>query len=324
MALSICRRQNHEHRVSTVVLPDLNTSQVQTIVERARVDWVGPLELVALPLPERWLMPRLNTAWRNHGLQLIAGVSAAPSSHFVLHDADLFLLNPTLLKAHYEECRDRRLDCLGLSPAWDTWFAQRGRALAATWDLCARVDWVRSFPPHLHVGHDALVLGEVHNCDTTLHPQALTGADRIAISHREDEFVHFNYVISTYREFQRSVGPFMDDEFRVLLIRVFVELFGDDEENPGVPTAEELVKGLHGASARIIYPSPVEAHDEYAAFRTKLWKMVSGAWTEVAPRLAIVETFDIHYGFAGVTEQSWRETMALGESAGTECPPYGE
>src|ERR1700691_3494039 len=59
LALAVCRPQQSEHRVETIVLPDRMTPEMRQIVSQARPDWPGDLYLQPLPVPERWVLPRL-------------------------------------------------------------------------------------------------------------------------------------------------------------------------------------------------------------------------------------------------------------------------
>ena len=297
LALDMCARQSAEHRVSTLIIPDKVTGAMARITAEARRSWDGELVLRYLPMPERWILPRLKTGWRNHGLQVITGAARARSTHIILHDADLFLLTPDLLDSHYRECRDRNLDCLGVSPVWDPWFAAHGRNLAATWELCARVAWMRSFPPRLHVGHQGFVLGESHGCDTTLHPQAASPPEAVAVHDRDADFVHFNNVIGTYRRYQLHPKGFVDDRFRLLLIRLFIDLFDGGSSEYAVPDTSTLVKGLRSDDAPVGYPSATDGRDAYREFRVKLARVLAGPWTVGDSLPATLLTFDEYYGY---------------------------
>src|SRR4051794_38551307 len=269
LALAVLATQRHEHRIATIVVPDQLTTETRAIVARHRPQWVGPLELVPLPPPERWVLPHLKNPSRNYGMQLVAGVPAARSSHVVLHDAALFLPSPSALDSQYRACRDRGLACLGVDVVWDKWYAEHGRQLAATWELCAEVDWLRSWPPYLHIGHEAELWGERHGFDITLHPQALTEPDRIDVNAVEGGIVHFNYVISTYRAFQKQGAGMVDAKFRLLLVRLFVDLFASDSEGCVLPTLHELADGLAGGGV-VRYPSADDGRDDYVDFRRHL------------------------------------------------------
>lgn len=305
LALAICRTQKAEHRRETLVIPDQITPRIRRIAREAKPGWPDDLVLAPLPTPERWVLPRLHSTWRNHGLQLVTGVQRTRATHIVLHDADLFLLDPGMHDRQYRLCRDRDLDCLGVSPVWDGWFAERGIKLAATWELTVRTEWFRSFPPHLQFGHDAHINGETHSCDTTLHPQALTPRDRIDVTERDDDFVHFNYVIGTYREFQRNLrSKFVDRQFRLLLIGLFVEALDPDPGRYALPSVATMARSLAGGAGgedRVGFPSPEEAADGYRAFRAKVEKMLQGSWFDPDRPARALVPFDTYYGYDAAT-----------------------
>jgi hypothetical protein len=175
--------------------------------------------------------------------------------------------------------------------------------MAATWELCARVDWMRSFPPHRHLGHDAVVDGERHTFDTTFWPQFHTPVSRIAVGQGlEDRVIHFNYVISTYRAFQRRQGQFHDDAFRLLLIRLFADLFAPADESHGLPELEDLAGGI----GRLGEPRVEVAYGEqdgerYRRMRNQLRAVVAGPWsdpTRASRCLNLLGAFDDFYGVA--------------------------
>ncbi|HLH46097.1 MAG TPA: hypothetical protein VKV25_02995 [Acidimicrobiales bacterium] len=299
LALRACAAQRADHRVETIVVPDRRTAAVTEVVGRHRATWVGPLRVVPLPPPERWLLPLLKSGSRNHGMQLIAGASAATGSHLVLHDADLVPRRADLLETQYEVARARRLACYGLSPVWDPWFAERGLRLAATWDLVAELGWLRSFSPHQHFAHDDELLGQVHTFDTTLLPQACTAADLIDHAGDPDTFVHFNYVITAYRLFQRHGRGFYDDRFLIFFVSLVTELLGSRHLARGVPHPDELAGALGREDGIVVFPSGDPGGERYAAFRSKLELLLSSTWLEagaVTRARATVAAFDRHYG----------------------------
>lgn len=298
LALAVCAEQSSKYRHRTLVLPDRWTTEIKGVVERARSSWEGPIEVVPFPVPERWALPYLRSGSRNHGLQLITGVAASTTSHVILHDADLFVLGRDLFDAQYQDCRDRGLACLGVSPVWDLWYAEHGRQLAATWELCAETAWLRAWPPSDHIGHDGVLWEQKHTFDTTLYPQALSEASRIGVNEVPGEFVHFNYVISTYRKWQRRRGEIFDDRFLVLLIRVFVDLFAADPGSYHLPSADELARGLGAPPAvPVTYPDRVEGSKAYMSFRMQLSEALSGPWGQGRrQRLdSVLAPFDDYY-----------------------------
>lgn len=301
VALAVIGQQQSQHRVETLVIPDVVTPQMRSIVDKAQANWQGRLELVPLPQPERSVLPRLKNPGHNHAVQLITGVHASRGSHILLHDADLFLLDPGALDQRYEQAMERDLDVLGISPVWDKWYTEHGLThLAATWELLARRDWMRAFPPRMHMGHTAEMFGESHIFDTTLRPQALGNPQRIAQDDLVDEVVHFNYVISTYRHFQRSSGSFLDDRFRLVLVRLLIDLFAQEPFEYVVPSLAELSQGLRDESARVTYPSGEKASADYAAFRSQISRTFDGAWCSRERGMQAdkdLAPFDEHYGY---------------------------
>jgi hypothetical protein len=281
------------------VIPDAVTSSVRQIVNQARDYWPGPLRLQTFPLPERWVLPRLNNPGRNHALQLITGTAHAKTSHVVLHDADLFLMEPDILDRQYLACTQRSLACLGVSPVWDPWFAEHHKHLAATWELCARVDWLMSFVPALHMAHENELFGERHSFDTTLYPQAITDPELIGVQPSSD-IVHFNYVISHYRHFLRNTeASFRDNRFLLLFVRVLVDLFDvSNSSKYRLPTLSDLGASLGRGETGVKFPSANEGSDSYRHFRELLERILSGPWAEAGEcqvALEQLKAFDDFY-----------------------------
>ena len=287
--------------METIVLPDRMTPEVREIVAKAGRNWPDNLRLQPFGLPERWALPRLGNPGRNHAIQLITGVRVSRASHVVLHDADLFLFHPGQLDRQFERCCKERLACLGVSPAWDQWLADHGLSLAATWELCAQVEWVRSFPPVQHMAHARRMFGERHVFDTTYYPQALTEPHRIGIA-PNDDIVHFNYVISNYRRFiRRGQVQWGDGSFRLLLVSLFVAVF--DRERAGayrLPSLGELGSFLGDSAAPVRYPPPEDGAHEYPQFRRRLSKALAGPWVSEQQQQLTADAlrpFDRFYGY---------------------------
>jgi hypothetical protein len=303
LALAVCRHQDPAFRLETIVVPDRLTPAMKDLVAQARRDWPGELRLQPLPAPERWMLPRLGNPGRNHAMQLITGVSRSRATYIVLHDADLFILRRDLHRREFETCRQGGLACLGISPAWDPWFADHGRQLAATWELCAQVQWVRSFAPVLHMAHQNELFGEKHTFDTTFYPQALTDQSLIAVS-PTDDFVHFNYVISNYRHFLRPRNErWHDSSFRLLLVRLLVEIF--DRERAGtyrLPSLVELGNCLGAESGPVRFPDRPKGDEVYRSFRDLMGRALTGPWVDERRRqlaAGALEPFDRFFGCEG-------------------------
>ncbi|MFC5381891.1 hypothetical protein [Aquipuribacter nitratireducens] len=280
MALATARLQDPEHRRVTVVLPDRLTDEVRGICAESAADWPGELRLLPLPQPERGILPRLGDPGRNHAYQIITGVRASKSTHVLLHDADLFLPGSGAHREQFERAVAHDAVAVGVEPAWDPWFAARGRTLAATWDMVASVEWLRSFPPHRLMGHDAEVDGQLHTFDTTFWGQLHTPQERLLVAMPQGGVLHFNYVISTYRRFLRARGPFRDKNFRLLLVRAFTDLFDPRPEASPLPHLEGLVAGLGKTGAQVCYSASDAA--AYQEFRSTFDAMLRGPWARTA------------------------------------------
>lgn len=308
LALAVCHLQEHEYRVETIIVPDRPSAQIDAVVERHRPTWNGPLRTALFPRPERRLLPLLQNPFHNYGIQLVTGTQAARGSHVLLHDADLFLLQDGILDEHYHATRDGEFHVRGVNDVWDSWFADRGLSLAATWELCASRDWLRSFPPNLHMAHVAELGGEEHSFDITLHPQALTDPRRIGKRPEDDAIVHFNHVIGSYRGFRSTRGTFADHNFRILLIRLFVDLFADVEADYALPTLAELADCLHRSDGPVSYPAPGD-DGTYIEFRTKLDRILTGRWAPASRANRATEAlaaFDAAYDWAPRTSDAPR------------------
>lgn len=300
LALVAAAAQRSEHRVRTIVIPDRLTPAVTDLVEERRTRWEGPLDIVPLPRPERWVLPALHNGSRNHGMQLYTGVSAARTSHVILHDADLFPTRTDFFERQYEICDRRGLACLGVSGVWDPWYAAHGLKLAATWDMCARADWLRSYPPRDHMGHDGHLYSEAHTFDTTLLPQALTDAALVDHTDDPESFVHFNYVITCYRFFQQQGASYCDDNYRLLFVAIVTHLLGISRDPNRFPSVAQLANGARTGSGPMRFPRGPEAAENYRRFRGKLGRLLESDWVQPgAPEQIELElaVFDAVYDY---------------------------
>lgn len=299
LALDVCSAQDLTHCAEILVIPDRYSSEFKQrfdlcVQERPNL----PLRLVVLPLIDRLITRRMNHPHHNHFLQLKNGIEATRTTHALLHDADLFIVQPDFLKAHYETCVARNLACLGLSPVWDQWYRDNGYPhVTATWELMFSMEWALQFPPYQHHGHKDTVDGKEHEFDTTLLPQCLTPPDRVARHADEWSFVHFNYVISTYRWFQRSTGRFEDTNFRILLVRLLIDACDRSGWQYDAPPIGDLAKGLRDPSSRVTYTKQ-ETRKNYPEFRAKLAELLDKGRLSEAQCLSIrrgIEPFDKAY-----------------------------
>lgn len=250
---------------------------------------------------DRLLVRAMNNPHTICWLQLVNAVNATRTTHALWHDADLFVLDPLFFDAHYEECAGGGLACLGLGPVWDPWYAQRGLShIAATWEMMCDVAWLREFRPWQQRGHDGTFRGEKHMFDITLLPQALTPPEKVGRRGEAPDFIHFNYVICTYRNFQNSQGSFEDDYFRILLIRLLIDAFDAGDWTYDAPPVSELAAGLTDSSRRVTYTSEKSAA-HFDEFRTKLQRLIESPVltpTQAARIAERVEPFDLAFGWS--------------------------
>src|SRR5581483_1707829 len=124
-----------------------------------------------------------------------------------------------------------------------------------------------------HLGHDNVFRGERHTFDTTLFAQCHTPPERIDFQEMQGGYVHFNYVISTYRFFQKSTAPFEDSHFRILLVRLLIDAFDKSGGTYEAPCSADLAKGLLDPMNRVTYLKK-ETLDHYPEFRTKFQELL--------------------------------------------------
>jgi len=289
-----------EHLVEALVIPDQVPPGFRERFDRLARSWpLGEIRLVPLrPLDQR-LANLVRNPGAYHWLQLVNGVEEATASHAFLHDADAFVTAADFYEARFEECVRRDLVCLGVNPAWHRWFAERGLAhITATWELLFDLAWLRKFAPWKHRGHDEVYEGESRIFDTTLWAQVMTPPGRIARVEGEGDYIHFNYAISTYRHFQNRRGPFEDETFRVLLIRLLIDAFDPGDWPYDTPGLDELGRGLADGSARVTYRGEATAAN-YAGFRAQLQQLIDSPLLDDAQRAGVargVLPFDRAFG----------------------------
>ena len=305
IAMEVCSRQAREERLETIVLPDVLTPGFERAFEDRRRRWDGgPLRVVPLRRWEQAVARRRHNPHFNCWLQFITGVRNARGSHAIWHDSDLFLGESGFLDSHYRRCRDRGLGLLGVSEAWDDWYAENGLPhVVSTWELAFDVGWARSFEPWEHRGHSGSVEGKPVTFDITFWPQTQTEPDAIARYESEPPFVHFNYTIGSYREFQQHLSrnePWEDGGgFRVLLVRLLADALDRTGWHYEAPSVAQLLRGTEDSSAPVTYLVG-SAPGNYAKFRNTLEELIGGGHLSEESSGALAEgiaPFDSHYGW---------------------------
>lgn len=275
LAIEVCRQQDLTHLVETIVVPDRFDRGFRQHFQAATATWPeGRLRLCEPTLLDRAVRPLLRKPSLIHWLQLVAGVRTLRSTHAVLHDVDLFMLEPAFLRSLFETCRDGRLACVGSAPAPASapWARLPGFAHVVTlWELTFSAAWMREGPPTAMRPQNATLPQGKFWFETSLLAQARTDPRRI-VRHRPAELVHFGWVIGGYRTFQRSRGSFEDDQFRLLLIRLLVDTFGPRHESGELPLYAALVRGLSDPAAPVHYGAA--ARTNYPAFRREIERLL--------------------------------------------------
>ncbi len=277
IAMEICATQNSEHLVETLIIPD--NKLMPGFSERLEA-WskdypISPIRMVPQKPIEKLFTRFHKNAHNNCWLQMVRGINAVRTTHALWHDVDLFILESDFLKTHYETCASKDLACLGVSRAWDSpWFQEQGiNHLVGTWELMLNTNWVRSFKPWQHRGHDEVIGGQLHTCDISFWPQYLTPPEQVGRHQKEWGFVHFNYVTGTYRRFQQNPGPFEDEHFRLLLVRMLIDAYDKSGWSYEVPSLNDLAKGITDGSSRVTYVQE-QTHQHYPEFRAKLQQLI--------------------------------------------------
>lgn len=300
IALEVCDTQKPEHLIETLVIPDKLMRGFPEIFEAWTRNYsISPIRLVNLKPLEQLLTRYQNNPHINCWFQMVRGVEAVQTTHALWHDADLFITEPGFMKTHYESCVKRDLACLGVSKPWDTWYEKQGiNHLTSTWELIFNVNWLRSFQPWEHRGHDGIVAGKPHTFDITFSPQCQTLPEKVGRDQREWEFVHFNYVICTYRLFQKSKGPYEDDNFRLLLVRLLINAYDQSGWSYEVPSLDGLIQGITNKSNRVTYLQE-QTRQRYPEFRSKLQQLLESGFFDDEKASALyngVRPFDQAFG----------------------------
>ena len=295
IAMDVCGRQDPTHRVETFVLPDNHTPEFVRAYQHYKKDWPDTaIRVLPFGPVEQWAARRQNNPGLNNWLQLKTAVQNALTRTALWHDADLFIDDRAFLKDHYEQLRGRDLACLGVSPGWNKQFRELGCThLAATWELMFDVAWARSFAPWRHRGHDGTFAGKPVLYDSLFYAQAHTDPARVALNaDAERKFVHFNYVISSYRWFQRGLrnngGPYEDKNFRLLLVRLLIDAYDDSGWPYEVPAVAELARGLTDAKAPVTYVTET-VRGQWAEFRGKFQGLLEGDLVDAARKTKLAD-----------------------------------
>jgi len=272
IALNNIAAQNQENLIEVLVIPDKPTINFRCIYERMIKSYSLPgVRLIEMSKRDQIIGRLINHASLFHFLQIINGVNNSKSTHVLLHDCDLFLSPGNFLQNHFKECVSRDLSILGVNPRE----RRKGEIchLVATWEMMATVEWFKRFKPEQFRAQVREVNGRTREFDTTHLPQSLSNPQEISFHTINSEFVHFNYVIATYRNFTKSSKPFEDNNFKILLISILIDAINTSTWQYYVPSIENCIDGLTGQDKLVSYISKETALN-YPKFREKIEKLL--------------------------------------------------
>ncbi len=290
LGIQTVQRQQAEHRREILVIPDAPAAAFRDIYQQV-VATLAPTMQAQIRLVE---MSKKDQFFRRIGdrkelfLQTINGAAQATSTHFLIHDADAFATSDDFFEQHYQQCISRNLSVIGVNPVWDEWYRQNNYGhLVATWEMMCSQTWIRQFAPFMHRGQVATLPPGDHSFDITCYTQCLSRPDEIGLFEGRAGFVHFNHVIRTYRLFtqaQQHGQTFVDEHFRLLLIRLLVDAFdAADQEHYNLPTLEDFQQSLSGDSSIVSLESD-NCADKYRQFRAKMTELMASAYLSEAQR----------------------------------------
>jgi hypothetical protein len=134
--------------------------------------------------------------------------------------------------------------------------------------------WLRSFQPWQLQAHENVIDGKRYRFDTTIWAQCKTAPERVGRHEQELGLIHFGHVVSTYRWFQQSPRPYEDEQFRLLLIRLLIDVYDTSGWPCEVPSLHDLAKGLAVKSSQVTYLGD-STRERYPGFRSTLQRLLS-------------------------------------------------
>jgi hypothetical protein len=300
IAMNLLSLQKHDSLVEVLVIPDKVSQHFLDYFASLRQKWhICPIRIIKLLPLDRLFINLIRKVYRTHWFQMVRGVEAVRSTHAVFHDADLFFTENDFLEKHYKTCQSHKLVCFGVSEIWDSRFREQGFGhLVATWEMMFDIDWFRSFKPWQHRCQKGFVDGKFLEFDLCFLPQCLTTPNKIR-QKQEHGFIHFNYVITSYRIFQKSQGPYEDRGFCLLLIRLLIDMYDRSNCYSQVPLIHELEKGLTDNNQRVTYRK-YSTRKYYPTFRLKLQRLIDSGVIDAEKKLILqkeVALFDNTFGW---------------------------
>jgi len=300
LALKACRAQKDIHMHELLLVPDHIPAKLDSFYERIVSEEAAvPARLIRMS-PVDYIATMFCGNSQRHWIQLFNGTKSARTTRLLFHDSDLFPVTDTFFADHYLKATNNDYDVYGVSEVWDPWYKENGYShITATWEAMVSTRWLKSFPPYQHRGQNATVDGKQHEFDTILLTQCLTPPESIGYCPEDKDFIHFNYVVSTYRNFRRTKGSFLDSGFKLLLIRLLIDLFDESGWSYEIPSFAELCRNPGNSDGRVIFTRS-EDDSEYHQFRDKLHAFIGLDLLNAQQRNQIVDRikiFDTYYRY---------------------------
>ncbi|MAE59847.1 MAG: hypothetical protein CMJ49_00665 [Planctomycetaceae bacterium] len=273
IAMDVCAKQDQTHLEELLVIPDQVSPALEAQWDSIERDWPGKsIRLVRFNAVDRWLVNQAKNPHVSVWLQMVRGIEAARTTHAIWHDADLFITDPNMMRQLYEHAAANNMACWGIdpqSPIFMDWFHSRGiKHIVASYEMMMDVKWFRSFKPWEH-RRSVTVNGETHGGDITYYSQVNSPPERFGWKRRPDDFVHFSYVISTYRWFQQALArgdSFPDKRFTVLLARLLIDAYDHSDWPYEVPHLDVIARGINDPSQPVTFMDE-ENTQRYPEFR---------------------------------------------------------
>ena len=274
IALHTLFSQDPRHITEALVIPDQPTAEYRKVYE----DILGKLpkppfevRLVEMGKVDQWIGKASAGGNTYHFLQLINGIEHSTGSHVLFHDSDLFLPPGDVLSQRFEEFLARKISVFGVNPRQGV-YNEDCKHFVATWEMFASKSWLKRFKPYQLRGQQATINGKTYGFDTTHLAQFFSSPSEIQHNVLNQAIVHFNYIITTYRNFQKSPKPFMDNGFKLLFIRLLADALDHTGWIYQLPSMANFIAGLTGQDGSISYVDP-EAKAKYPEFREKLQEL---------------------------------------------------
>lgn len=248
IGLDNCLKQDNSYLREVIVVPDQSSPKFRTYYEEIKRQYTHhfKLQIVALSPLEQLAANLFKSSALNVWLQFMAGVNNCSTEYILWHDADAFITNQRFFKTQQETMYDRSLYALGVNKAWDNWFSENGLPhVVATWELMMRMDWILSFKPWQVKPHFTRINGNIHGCDMLYYAQSITAPEKIGrIVDSKDDIIHFNWVISSYRNWQNEKAKGLATLLRLFLIRLLVDSYDNSGWKCDVPPLIRLAREI--------------------------------------------------------------------------------